>query len=273
MLCAQKARNGGFSSLTGLCCIGISNRIEPMNILSSKLDYQVGNNRHQAYLAYDESVNSPAPGIIVVHEWWGVNDYIVERARMLAELGYVALAIDMYGDGRVAADTDEAGSMMNEVLGDMDKGTEALRAGYQLLVDQASVDARKTAAIGYCFGGAMVLHMARTGLPLSAVASFHGALGSFHEAEPGSIQPRILVCHGEADTMVSMDDLAKFKAEMDVAGADYEVQLYPDAKHGFSSREADNNGSKYGIDVGYNAAADTASWKAMTALFNRVFQE
>jgi dienelactone hydrolase len=244
-----------------------------MNILSSKLDYQVGNNRHQAYLAYDESVNSPAPGIIVVHEWWGVNDYIIERTRMLAELGYVALAIDMYGDGRVAADTDEAGSMMNEVLGDMDTGTDALRAGYQLLVDQASVDARKTAAIGYCFGGAMVLHMARTGLPLSAVASFHGALGSFHEAEPGSIQPRILVCHGEADTMVSMDELAKFKAEMDAAGADYEVQLYADAKHGFSSREADNNASKYGIDVGYNAAADTASWKAMTALFNRVFQE
>jgi dienelactone hydrolase len=244
-----------------------------MNILTSKLDYAVGNTNYQAYLACHESVKGPAPGVIVVHEWWGVNDYIVERAHMLAELGYVALAIDMYGDGRVAANTDEAGNMMNEVLGDMDKGTEALRAGYQLLIDQASVDARKTAAIGYCFGGAMVLHMARIGLPLSAVASFHGALGSFHEAEPGSIQPRILVSHGEADSMVTMDDLANFRVEMDAAGADYEVDLYTGAKHGFSNRGADENASKYGIDVGYNAAADTASWQAMTSLFNRVFQE
>lgn len=244
-----------------------------MNIITSKLDYAVGSTRHQAYLARDESINAPAPGVIIVHEWWGINDYIVKRAHMLAELGYIALAIDMYGDGRVAANTDEAGTMMNEVLGDMDTGTQALRAGYQLLVDQASVDAQKTAAIGYCFGGAMALHMARIGLPLSAVASFHGALGSFHEAEPGSIKPRILVCHGEADSMVTMDDLANFRVEMDAAGADYEVNLYAGAKHGFSNPGADENASKYGIDVGYNAAADAASWQAMTSLFSKVFEE
>jgi len=244
-----------------------------MNILTSKLDYTVGSINYQAYLARDESVNAPAPGVIIVHEWWGINDYIVKRAHMLAELGYVALAIDMYGEGRVAANTDEAGSMMNEVLGDMDAGTEALRAGYQLLIEQASVDAQKTAAIGYCFGGAMVLHMARIGLPLSAVASFHGALGSFHEAEPGSIQPRILVCHGEADSMVTMDDLTSFRAEMDTAGADYEVKLYTGAKHGFSNPGADEKASRYGIDVGYNAEADRASWREMISVFNRVFQE
>jgi dienelactone hydrolase len=242
-----------------------------MNILTSKLDYQVGDKTHQAYLAYDEAINAPAPGVIIVHEWWGVNNYIIERAHQLAELGYVALAIDMYGDGRIAADTDEAGSLMTAVLDDMDKGTDALRAGYQLLLDQVMVDQEKTAAIGYCFGGAMVLHMARIGLPLLAVASFHGALGSFHTAEPGSIQPRIMVCHGEADSMVTMDDLASFKAEMDTAGADYEVNLYAGAKHGFSSREADKNASKYGIDVGYNAEADQASWQAMCSLFNKVF--
>jgi dienelactone hydrolase len=117
----------------------------------------------------------------------------------------------------------------------------------------------------------MVLHMARIGLPLAAVASFHGALGSFHQAQPGSISPRILVCHGEADSMVTMDDVAVFRAEMDAARANYEVKLYADAKHGFSSREADVNGSKYGIDVGYNAAADTASWQAMQSMFDEVF--
>ena len=242
-----------------------------MNILTRKIDYQVGDKTHQAYLAYDESINAPVPGVIIVHEWWGVNNYITERAHQLAELGYVALAIDMYGNGSIAADTDEAGGLMTAVLEDMDKGTAALRAGYQLLLDQSLADQEKTAAIGYCFGGAMALHMARIGLPLLAVATFHGALGSFHTAEPGSIQARILVCHGEADSMVTIDDLASFKAEMDAAGADYEVNLYAGAKHGFSNRGADDNASKYGIDVGYNAEADQASWQAMQSLFNKVF--
>ena len=242
-----------------------------MDITTSRIDYRVGDNIHQAQLVYDDSVSTPRPGVIIVHEWWGVNDYIVERAHQLAELGYVALAIDMYGNGRIADNPDEAGGLMNTVLDNMEAGTAALRAGYELLLEQDSVDAEKTAAIGYCFGGAMVLHMARIGMPLSAVASFHGALGSFHTAQPGSITSRILVCHGEADSMVTMDDLAGFHTEMDTAQANYEVKLYADAKHGFSSREADVNGSKYGIDVGYNATADAVSWEAMKSLFKEVF--
>ncbi len=244
-----------------------------MNITSSRIDYRVGDNIHQARLVSDESLGTKRPGVILLHEWWGVNDYMLKRAHLLAELGYVALAIDMYGNGRVANNPDEAGELMNGVLDDMETGTAALRAGYQLLLEQVSVDADKTAAIGYCFGGAMVLHMARIGMPLSAVASFHGALGSFHTAEPGSIRPRILVCHGEADSMVTMDDLAGLRAEMETAQANYEVRLYTDAKHGFSSRKADANGSQYGIDVGYNAVADQESWQAMKSLFDEVFQE
>ena len=241
-----------------------------MNFTTARIDYRVGDNIHQGYLACDDSISGPRPGIIIVHEWWGVNDYIIERTQQLAELGYVALAIDMFGNGKIAENPDEAGKLMNGVLGDMQIGTAALRAGYEVLLEQPSVDEEKTAAIGYCFGGAMVLHMARIGLPLAAVASFHGALGSFHQAQPGSILPRILVCHGEADSMVTMDDVADFRAEMDAARANYEVRLYADAKHGFSSREADDNSRKYGIDVGYNAAADEASWQAMLAMFNKV---
>lgn len=244
-----------------------------MNITSSRIDYRVGDNIHQARLVSDDSLSAKRPGVILLHEWWGVNDYMLERAHLLAELGYVALAIDMYGNGRVANNPDEAGELMNGVLDDMEAGTGALRAGYQLLLEQASVDADKTAAIGYCFGGAMVLHMARIGMPLSAVASFHGALGSFHTAEPGSIGARILVCHGEADSMVTMDDLAGFRSEMDTAQANYDVRLYADAKHGFSSRQADANSSRYGIDVGYNVEADQESWQAMKSLFDEVFQE
>jgi dienelactone hydrolase len=243
-----------------------------MNIITSRIDYRVGDDIHQARLAYDDSDSAKRPGVILVHEWWGVNEYIAGRTRQVAELGYVALAIDMYGNGRTAQNPDEAGGLMNGVLDDMEAGTAALHAGHQLLLEQDSVDAEKTAAIGYCFGGAMVLHMARIGMPLSAVASFHGALGSFHQAEPGSIKPRILVCHGEADTMVTIADLDGFRTEMNNAQANYEVNLYADAKHGFSNPGADANGSRYGIDVGYNEAADQASWQAMQSMFDEVFR-
>jgi dienelactone hydrolase len=243
-----------------------------MNILTNRIEYNVGDASHQGYLAYDDEITEARPGILIVHEWWGLNEYIVRRAHMLAELGYVALALDMYGGGRTAADPGEAGELMNGVLNDMDSGSAALRVGYELLLDQAGVDRTRTAAIGYCFGGAMVLHMARIGLPLSAVASFHGALGSFHKADPGSIQSSILVCHGAADSMVSMDDLDAFRQEMDAAQADYEVLLLDGAKHGFSNPQADVNAEKYGIDLGYQLQADQQSWAAMQALFNKVFQ-
>ncbi len=242
-----------------------------MNILTNRIEYMVGGSSHQGYLAYDAEIADLRPGILLVHEWWGLNEYLVRRAHMLAELGFVALAIDMYGAGQIAADTDQAGGLMTGILENMDTGSAALRAGYQLLLDQPGVDSGRTAAIGYCFGGAMALHMARIGLPLAAVVSFHGALGSFHNAEPGSISAKILVCHGAADSMVTMDDLEGFKQEMDAARANYEVLLLEDAKHGFSNSQADVNAEKYGIDVGYQQQADAQSWAAMCALFEEVF--
>ena len=240
-----------------------------MNILTNRIEYTVGERSHQGYLAYDDEITEARPGVILVHEWWGLNDYMVRRAHMLAELGYVALAIDMYGEGQVADNPDRAGELMNGVLNDMETGTAALRAGHDLLLGQAAVDPARCAAIGYCFGGAMVLHMARIGMPLKAVASFHGALGSFHTAEPGSIQASILVCHGAADSMVSMEDLAGFEQEMKQAEADCEVLLLEGARHGFSNPQADTNAEKYGIDLGYQQQADAKSWAAMQALFER----
>jgi dienelactone hydrolase len=242
-----------------------------MSILTNRIEYAVGAAGHQGYLAYDDEIGGSRPGILILHEWWGLNEYIQRRAHMLAELGYVALAIDMYGGGQVAEGTEQAGALMNSVLNDMETGTAALRAGYELLTSQATVDSQRTAAIGYCFGGAMVLHMARIGMPLSAVASFHGSLGAFQSAAPGSIRARILVCHGAADSMVSMDDLQGFKQEMDKAQADYEVLLLADAKHGFSNPQADLNAEKFGVDLGYQRQADDKSWAAMQALFARVF--
>lgn len=232
------------------------------------LNYDCNGQEHIGYAAWNESATA-SPLVIVIHEWWGVNDYIRSRVDQLAAQGYTAVAIDMFGGGRQAADPTEANELMTSVLQDMETGTARLKAGLAAAQGLASADSSRTAAIGYCFGGAMALHMARIGLPLKTCVSFHGALGSFHKPAKGEVQASILVCHGEADAMVSMDDVDAFKQEMDKAGADYEVITYADAKHGFSSREADVNGEKYGLPVGYQQAADEDSWNAMLELFKR----
>ena len=240
-------------------------------IHTEDVTYSANGEDLKGYLASDSSLDGVRPGVLVVHEWWGLNDYIRERAKQIAGLGYTALAIDMYGGGKTADNPDQAGEMMNAVLGDMTTGTRRLEAGYETLRAQSTVDADRAGAVGYCFGGAMVLHMARIGLPLRAVVSFHGALGSFHTPQPGSVAAKVLVCHGAADTLIPEDDIRDFKAEMESAGADYSFVAYEGALHGFTSREADENGRKYGLPLGYNEAADKQSWKAMRDLFEEVF--
>lgn len=225
----------------------------------------------QGYLAYDASQDEARPGVLVVHEWWGLNDYIRSRAERLAELGYSALALDVYGDGKTADNPDDAGSLMNAVLGDMATGTARLRAGYEALKGHASVDASRMAAIGYCFGGAAVLHMARIGMALNAVVSFHGSLGSFHKPGPGEVKAEVLVCHGAADEFISEEEVQGFKAEMDAAEADYRFIAYEGALHGFTSPQADANGKKYGLPLAYDKSADEASWQEMKDLFDQIF--
>jgi dienelactone hydrolase len=190
---------------------------------------------------------------------------------MLAELGYVALAVDMYGDGKVAENPGDAGALMTAVLNDMKAGEECFTAGYELLKSQRAADAGRIAAIGYCFGGAVVLHAARRGLLLRGVVSFHGALGSFHKPSPGSVAAKILVCHGADDSLVPDADVAAFKQEMEQAKADYRFMTYAKALHGFTNPDADANGRKYGIPLAYNAEADRQSWQDMREFLARIF--
>lgn len=239
-----------------------------MNIKSEIVEYAAGDTICRGYFAVDSDTDVRRPGVIVIHEWWGLNDYIRSRADQLAVAGYCALAIDMYGNGKTADNPDQAGEAMNAVLGDIEGATARLRAGYDTLLSQSLVDVNRTAAIGYCMGGAMALHMARIGLPLQVVGSFHGALGSFHKPEPGSVKSSILVCHGEDDAMVSMDDVQGFRDEMDEAEADYEVIVHSGAGHGFSNPAADEKNATYGLPVGYNADADRESWDALMAKFD-----
>jgi dienelactone hydrolase len=207
--------------------------------------------------------------VLVVHEWWGLNDYIRGRARQLAALGYTALAVDMYGDGRTAADPAGATNLMNAALADRPALEARFGAAYDRLQAEPGVDPQRVAAIGYCFGGAVVLHAARIGLPLAAVVSFHGALGSFQKPAPGGVKAKVLVCHGAADALVPDADLAAFEQEMKDAQADYRVVKYPGALHGFTNPEADGNGKRYGLPLGYDAGADRQSWADMQQLFAR----
>jgi dienelactone hydrolase len=240
------------------------------NILSEVIEYEQGDSTLKGCLAYDKDVGGVRPGVLVFPEWWGVNDYIKQRTRMLAELGYVVFAADMYGGGQLAANADEAAGMMNAVLNDMETGTDRIRAAYQCLKDQSQVDSSRIAAIGYCFGGAMALHAARIGMQLRGVVSFHGALGSFHKPSPGEVKAKILVCHGAEDAMVTDQDVASFKEEMTDADVDFKFIAYEGASHGFTSREASENAKKYGLPIGYNTEADAGSWYEMREFLNSV---
>lgn len=238
---------------------------------TESIEYEQGGISLQGFFAYDNSISGARPAVLVFPEWWGVNEYIKQRTRMLAELGYAALAADMYGGGQLAANADEAAGMMNAVLHEMETGSARIRAAYQCLIDQSQADSSRVAAIGYCFGGAMALHAARIGMDLRGVASFHGALGSFHKPAPGEVKAKLLVCHGTEDAMVTDQDVAAFKTEMTNAGVDFKFVAYEGALHGFTSREASENAKKYGLPIGYNAEADTASWEEMRQFLDAVF--
>ena len=241
------------------------------NIHTETVSYTANGTTLKGYLAYDEGADAERPGVLVVHEWWGLNDSVRQRARMLAELGYTALAVDMYGAGQTADNPDEAGRLMNTVLQDMRQGAARLKASYELLKGTPTTDAAHVAAIGYCFGGAVVLHAARIGMDLDGVVSFHGSLGSAHKPAPGSVRARILVCHGAADSLVPDADVAAFKREMEGAGADYRFEAYEGALHGFTNPDADENGKKYGLPLAYSAETDRRSWQAMQDFFNAIF--
>ncbi|NBF08556.1 dienelactone hydrolase family protein [Pseudomonas sp. Fl4BN1] len=225
------------------------------------------------YYAYDDAVQGPRPGVVVVHEWWGLNDYAKRRARDLAALGYSALAIDMYGEGKHTEHPQDAMAFMQAALKDSAAASARFDAGLELLRQQPQTNPQKLAAIGYCFGGKVVLDAARQGLPLAGVVSFHGALVTQAPATPGSVKAKILVEHGAQDSMVTADNVATFKAEMDKAGADYQFVSLEGAKHGFSNPDADrlSHGEHGGLDIGYNKAADEHSWADMQAFFKKLF--
>lgn len=241
------------------------------DIRGEEVSYQVGETTLTGYLAYDANQKGQRPGVVIVHEWWGHNDYVRTRAYMLAKMGYTAFALDMYGDGKQAAHPDDAQKFMMEVLSNAEVAQQRFVAARELLEAHDTTDANKTAAIGYCFGGAVVLQMARNGLDLNGVASFHGNLSTESPAMEGQIVPKILVMHGADDQFVPEEQVSAFKSEMEGAAADFEFITYPGAMHAFTNPGATTAGEKFSLPLAYNEEADIKSWARLKTFLEEIF--
>ena len=241
-------------------------------VKGEEVEYKDGETVMKGYLAYDNSITGKRPGVLVVHEWWGHNEYARKRARMLAELGYIALAVDMYGEGKQASHPEDAGKFAGAVRQNMPVAEARFNAARDLLKNHGSTNPDKIAAIGYCFGGGLLLELARRGIDLDGVVSFHGSLATEHPAVPGDIKTKILVCHGAADPFVKPEDVSALKSEMANAKADFTFKEYADAKHSFTNPGANEFGRKFNLPLEYNAEADKQSWEDMKVFLNKVFK-
>jgi dienelactone hydrolase len=238
-------------------------------VQTKAFDYKQGNTVLQGFMAWDDAAKGKRPGVLIVHEWWGHNQHARNQALRLARAGYVGFALDLYGKGKVATHPKDAKTFVQEAT--KDPGVVAARfdAALDVLKAQPQVDPEKIAAFGYCFGGGVALNMARAGRDLDAVVTFHGTLAPADgPAEPGKVQPAILVQTGGSDPMVSKDQVQAFEKEMKDAGASVKVITYPNAKHAFTNPDADKAGME---GLAYDREADRKSWEAAVTFLKQVF--
>ena len=258
-------------AITGVLWMEGSSSSAP-KVVGQTVTYTVDGMKMKSYFVYDEGVQGKRPGVLVVPEWWGLNDYARKRAQMIAGLGYAALAVDMYGEGKVADTPAEATQASSAVMKNFDIGRDRFLGAMKFLQEKTIVDPKKIAAIGYCFGGGVVLNMARQGIDLQGVVSFHGDLTPVKPAQPGSIKAKILALTGGDDQIVPPEAVKAFQKEMKAAGADFRIVSYPGAKHSFTNPKATALGKKFNLPIGYNAQADQKSWEEMKAFLKSLFK-
>jgi dienelactone hydrolase len=222
-------------------------------------------------VVYDESKSGKRPVVLVVHEWWGLNDYAKNRARQLAELGYLAMAVDMYGGGQTATNPQQAQEMATPFYQNPKLSKIRLDAAINKIKEFKQADTDKIAAIGYCFGGSVVLNSTKLGADLKGVVSFHGGLAGV-PVNKELLKAKILICHGAADKFVPEKDIVNFKHELDSIGADYTFISYADATHAFTNPDATKTGKQFNMPIEYNEAADKASWKDMKEFLASIFK-
>lgn len=223
-------------------------------------------------VAYDKNIKGKRPAVIIVHEWWGLTDYVKMRARKLAELGYIAMAADIYGNGKTAADPKEAQAFTTPFYQDPLLAKSRLDAAITKIKEYSQTDPSNIAAIGYCFGGFVVLNSAKLGADLKGVVSFHGGLGGA-PVDKNLLKAKILVCHGASDKFVSIDDANGLKHKLDSIGADNTLRIYADATHAFTNPDATRIGKEFNMPIEYNEKADKDSWSDMIIFFNRIFKK
>lgn len=243
-----------------------------VKINGQEVTYAIDSTSLKGYIAFDENKKGKRPGILIVHEWWGHNEYVRQRADSLARLGYTALAVDMYGDGKQAEHPSDAGKFSGAVFANLPEAKARFYAAMELLQEHESVNSENIAAIGYCFGGSVALAMANDGADLDAVAAFHSgvALPIMPNKE---LKARVLVCNGADDPFISPESITAFTSAMDSIGANYEYISYPGVKHSFTSKEADENGKKFNLPLEYNAEADQKSWNSLQKLLKESFNQ
>ncbi|MCU7838518.1 MAG: dienelactone hydrolase family protein [Candidatus Thiodiazotropha sp. (ex Troendleina suluensis)] len=253
-----------------MCCLPL---ITHGAVIGEPVVYRQGETQMKGYLAYDDAVQDKRPGILVVHEWWGHNDYARSRAEQLAGMGFTALAVDMYGDGKQADHPKDAGRFAGEVKKNMDSAAARFEAAMKLLQSHKTVAQDEISAIGYCFGGGIVLEMARRGLDLDLVGSFHGSLPTSSPAAKGVVKAEVLVFNGADDPFVKAEHIEAFMSEMDQAEVKYSFTNYPGAKHSFTNPGADKFGEAFELPLQYNRAADEQSWDVLSKALKAIYGE
>ena len=221
------------------------------------------------YLAYDDSIEGKRPGVLLIHEWWGLNDYVRMRAERLAGMGYVAFAADMYGKGKVTGNPEEASEWAQRLRGDIGLWRRRAMAALDVLKADPRADVTRIAAIGYCFGGATVQLLAYAGASINGIVSFHGGFVNPSPEEAKAVKAKILICHGAADKFSSPEAMKEYIAAMDRGGLDWQMVIFGGAEHAFTNPEA----GKAGIEgVAYSKSADERSWKYMKDFFDEIFR-
>ncbi|MCG3204446.1 MAG: hypothetical protein KCHDKBKB_01161 [Elusimicrobia bacterium] len=236
---------------------------------SQMVTYKQGSAVLEGYLVYDDAQTGPRPGVLVAHEWMGLNDYAKKRADQLAGLGYVAFALDVYGKGKSVTNPADAAKLSGQYKADRPLLRGRMQAGLNVLAKNPQVDPKRIGAIGYCFGGTSVLELARSGAEVQGVVSFHGGLSSPTPMDAKNIKAKVLVFNGADDPHVSSDEIRAFEKEMQGGQVDWQFVNMGGAVHGFTNPAGGNDNSK---GYAYNEKADKRSWEGMKLFFAEVFQ-
>lgn len=260
-----------FLGLFILPTFGAKGNLAP-KLREENITYVAGGVTMNGYVVYDENLKGKRPAVLVVHEWWGLNDYTKSRARQLAELGYIAMAVDMYGNGKNGANPQESQALTMPFYQDPALAKARLDAALNKIKEYPQTDAANIAAIGYCFGGSVVLNAAKSGADLKGVVSFHGGLAGV-PANKSLLKAKILVCNGENDKFVSEKDIKTFCHQLDSIHADYTFKSYPNATHAFTNPASTEAGKKFSMPIEYNAEADRNSWNDMKMFFSELFKK